>query len=194
VASGLRILGKITGLEDALRRLESVDAKVRRKALRDSVNEGGKIVKAAAKSRVPHGETNLLDRSINVRVKVYRNSGVAVSIVGPATGFRTAGRGRNRRRVRTSLGEKYLKMRANPSKYAHLVEKGTRAHSLRKGEQIQKVRHGLLTGRGTRQTGKIRKGSQAKPFMQPAFDSTKDQVQATMRGILAAAVEEGAKG
>ena len=100
----------VRGLEGIFAELRGVDAKVRKKILRKAVGEASKIVLRDAKSRVPVA-TGQLRKSLGRRVKTYRGSGVVVVLVGPRTGFKT------------QVGDKTV----NPTQYAHLVEKGTRA-------------------------------------------------------------------
>jgi HK97 gp10 family phage protein len=81
------------------------------------VAKGGQILAKAAKAGAPK-ETGLLKKSIGSKVKVYP-SGVAVAIVGPRQGFKAeVTREKNRRFPWTGT--------SNPTRYAHLVELGTR--------------------------------------------------------------------
>lgn len=113
--AGMQIRGRVEGLEEAVKALEGVDKKVRRKAIRKAVGEAGKIVLKSAKSDV-RKKTGLLRKSLGRKVKVYRGSGVAAAIVGPRGGFKGAV---------TRDGKEVI---SDPVHYAHLVERGT-SHS-----------------------------------------------------------------
>src|SRR5262249_13600056 len=126
--------------------------KVRKKVLRKAINEASKIVLKAAKANVPRA-SGLLKKSLGRKVKVYRASGTVVAIIGPRTGFKQDVH-RDGRKVAVL---------ANPTKYAHLVERGTRH-------------------------------SPARPFMRPAFESTKPEVQSAMSSIIKAGLDEAAAG
>lgn len=113
------IRGKIGGLGDVFRKLDGVKNALRNRILRAAVGDGMKVVLDAAKAGAPR-DSGLLRRSLGRRVKVYRNSGVVVGIVGPRTGFKEA--------VATKRGRTVTR---NATKYAHLVELGTRRMAAR---------------------------------------------------------------
>lgn len=114
----MAITGKVEGLAEVLSALDGVDKKIRKKGVRKAVGQAGKIVLRAAKARVRKA-TGLLKRSLGRKTKVYRNSGVAVAIVGPRVGFKQ----------QVQRGGKSVL--SDPVKYAHLVEEGTsRAEAL----------------------------------------------------------------
>lgn len=108
----------LSGLRPLLRTLDAFGPKVRRKVTRAMVAAGGRAVAKQAKGLAPK-ETGLLRRSIGSKVKVYKDTGIAVAVAGPRVGFRQeAERPRNRPGAPASM--------ADPVKYAHLVELGTR--------------------------------------------------------------------
>ena len=84
----------------------------KRRVLRKGVAEGTKLPTKRAKQLAPK-ETGLLRKSIGRKTKVYRNSGVAVGIIGVRKGFRTEVEVNGRTEIR------------NPTNYLHLVEFGT---------------------------------------------------------------------
>lgn len=107
-----KIRAKIDGLSDVTERLKNIDKGIRKKALRKACGAAGTIILKAAKARA-RKDTGLLRKSLGKKVKVY-SSGVGVAVIGPRLGFRqTVKRGGR-------------EMTANPVKYAHLVELGTR--------------------------------------------------------------------
>jgi HK97 gp10 family phage protein len=114
-----QVKSSVTGVEEAIRALQDVDKKLRKKLLRKAVNEASKIVLRAAKGYAPV-KTRLLRRSLGRKVKVYSGTGAVVAWVGPRMGFReTVG-------TRTRGKRKGDPVFANPVKYAHLVERGTK--------------------------------------------------------------------
>jgi len=161
---GFAIKAQIDGLGQVLARLQEADKKVRRKLLRQAVNEAGKIVLAAAKARVPKGATGQLRRSLGRKVKVYRSSGTAVAIVGPRKGYKIDVDGRA----------------VDPVHYAHLVEYGRRAAAV-------KTRKVLSTGKVV--FGRKAAAVPAHPFMRPALDSTRDAVRQAMTRIILEGLE-----
>lgn len=102
----------ITGLDDLFARLKAIPKKLQNKALKDGVGKAGKEILWKAKGKAPR-KSGLLRKSLGRKVKVYRNSGAAVAIVGPRKGFKgLAERG----------GREVM---SDPVRYAHLVELGT---------------------------------------------------------------------
>lgn len=126
----MKIKTQIQGVEQVVARLGNVSKAVRNKILRKAINAAtGPVYKAAranAKNVVNQAASNdavgqvmkstgTLAKSIGRKVKIYRQSGVAVGIVGPRTGFK--------RTVTLKSGRELV---VDPIKYSHLVEYGTR--------------------------------------------------------------------
>lgn len=110
---------KVDGLEKVQKALRALARKAKRKALRAAVAEPSRQVLRAVKALAPVGKTGLLKRALGRKVKVYTATDTSFAIVGARVGFRAAvgtyTRGERRGQV------KY----ANPTKYLHLVERGT---------------------------------------------------------------------
>jgi HK97 gp10 family phage protein len=105
-ASGIRI----TGDKALLRKFKKLSSTVQRRVVRRPLTAALTPINKAAKREAPK-DTKALSKSIGKRVKVYR--GGVFGAVGPRTDERyTVTDDRGRRRV--------------PSRYAHLVEFGTR--------------------------------------------------------------------
>lgn len=120
-----KIQARVEGLDAVLKALAAADKKVRKKGVRKMAAEGGKLVLKRAKQLVPR-ETGLLKKSLGRKVKAYPKSGVAVAVIGPrneAKFRQQVTRTRGRRAPRTLI--------ANPVRYAHLVEGGTRLAGVR---------------------------------------------------------------
>lgn len=135
----------LSGLGPLLARVEALGPRAHKKITRAMVAAGGRAVAKQAKRLAPK-ETGLLRRSIGSKVKTYP-SGVTVAVVGPRLGFRKEVlRKRNRPFAPASM--------ANPVKYAHLMELGTRslparpflAPALRAGEVWQKMAEAAQRG------------------------------------------------
>lgn len=113
-----KIQGTVDGMQEAINSLNGVAEKLQKKLAKKAVGEANKHLLRRAKQLVPR-DTGLLKKSLGRKVKVERNSGVVVGVVGPRAGF-----GRQVTRV---AGRKNPKTEyADPLKYAHRVELGTR--------------------------------------------------------------------
>ncbi len=113
------ISATLEGLPAVIKRLQNVDKRIKRKATKAAVRQGGKVVLAEAKNRV-RKVSGLLRKSLGQKVKTFRSNGVSVSIVGPRVGYKI--------QIGTYKSGKYAgkPKYMNPTQYSHLVEKGTR--------------------------------------------------------------------
>ncbi len=124
---------EVEGLEQVLSRLRHVGNKAATKVVRDAVSGESKAVLAGAKAAV-RVDTGTLKRALGRKVKSYPKSSAAVAIVGPRSAFKvkkTRVDGKVvRAKVATGFGRQVSRggreQFAWPSKYSHLVEKGTR--------------------------------------------------------------------
>jgi HK97 gp10 family phage protein len=107
------IRAEVTGLRQVFKRLRQVDEKVRKKILRSALTAGGQIVLQEARAKVPV-DSGLVKESLGKKVKVYRQSGTVVVIVGPRTGFRRMVKRRGRQKL----------VLENPTAIAHLAGPG----------------------------------------------------------------------
>lgn len=108
MAGGFRFRAKVVGVEAAVRSLDEVKRGVRTRVLRKATTKAAQPVAKEARRNAPV-RSRQLRRSIGYRVRTYP-SGVVLAAIGPRAGFRTTYAGRV----------------INPTKYAHLVELGTR--------------------------------------------------------------------
>lgn len=99
---------KIDGVEDVEKALAKLGKKVASKVVKTAVRKGSKLILKSARALVPV-ETGALKKSLGIKRKIYRRSGVMVDIVGPRKGFEKTGPDGKTR---------------NPVNYAHLVEFG----------------------------------------------------------------------
>lgn len=129
------VAAKLEGLGPALGRLEKLRRGARGKILRKALNEGTKPVLSSAKGLAPR-ESGQLRKSLGKKVKVYRESGAAVGLVGPRSGFKRQVTV-EKRKVSAVIGGKRTTRRIgavvyrNPVRYAHLVELGRKAVSVK---------------------------------------------------------------
>lgn len=106
---------RILGLDAIKRKLEALPEQLRRKAYRSALSSGARVIAKAAKRKVGKGESGMLKKSIGIKYLPATTRSQALGLVGPKRGN----------------GGIYNGQRRNPTRYAHLVEKGTR-HSAAK--------------------------------------------------------------
>lgn len=133
-----RITAKLTGHEETQRQIDKFDRKIRTRVVKKAVRAGGREGVKATRKAVRTSEVGGgLAKAINQRVRQYR--GAAVSVIGA----------KNVKNAKT--GTNYLKI-------AHLVDRGTRPHTIPRGAidgiPRQNIQH---------------PGARAKPFMEPGF-------------------------
>lgn len=97
----------LTGQHELIRKLEALPDKVFRRGLSSAGRKATRPVVVSAKAAVAV-ESGALKKSIGLRTKVYRQTGVMIFVVGPRSGFAGLYQGRKR----------------DPRFYAHLVEGG----------------------------------------------------------------------
>ena len=159
--AGLQVNLNITGVEELVKKLQTIEKKHARKAARTAIGEATKIVLKTAKALVPK-DTGLLRKSLGRKVKVYRRNGVVTGLVGPRTNVTDRLKSRKGRGVVAKLNEIVGKalnaeVAKKPARYAHLVELGT-MHSA------------------------------AQPFLRPALDSNRDRLVGVIAAKLKAGI------
>jgi HK97 gp10 family phage protein len=163
----------VTGLAAALASLDAVPKALRKKLLKKAVTLASRRVTRQAKANIKGVGTGLLKRSLGQKLKSYQGGEVQVGLVGPRKGFATVVRGR----------------KADPVRYSHFVEKGTRPHSVKSGAAL--ARRGKAD---VGQTGRMHPGAQARPFLMPAGRAVSAGAKAEMADLLRAGIEAAAKG
>lgn len=103
---------KVTGDKELIANLRAMDRAARAKAIRPAVTAAAKPMQAAMTLHAPF-RTGALKRSVDTKVKTYKNA--VVAIIGPRSDLIEVQTYAKSGRVR----------RVRPSKYAHLVERGT---------------------------------------------------------------------
>lgn len=143
----------LTGFDELKTILSAMPGKVFKRCLVSASKKAMAPVVAQAKAAAAE-ETGALQKSIGVKMKIYKRTGTVVTIVGARSGFSTTSHGRHR----------------DPAFYSHLVEGGHRViapHSLRTGFILGK-RLRLSFGK-RRGSGTILGRVQPRPFLRPAL-------------------------
>lgn len=115
----------IIGLKETLEALRDLPPKVQRKILRPAMNKATTPIVSSAKKRVQR-QLGLLRKSLTRKTVTYKNGGALVVVIGADL---------NLRQEATRPGRKKPVI-INPAKYLHLVEGGTRPHSLAKDDKL----------------------------------------------------------
>jgi len=110
--SALRMNATIEGIPELMKTLEKFPGAIQRRILRPVLSAEGSKVVSEARENVPR-QTGLLRKSLGKKMVTYKNGGV-ICVVGPRRGFKQVIDGKPR----------------NPTKYAHLVEYGTKPHPI----------------------------------------------------------------
>lgn len=182
---GMRL--RMKGVPELIRTLREIDKKVAKKALRDGVQESTKPILKDAKAKV-RVDTKLLKKSLGRKVKSYKGGEVIAGIVGVRKG--TKGKKGNRTRtdkfrVQVGTDAKGKAIYMDPIKYAHLVEFGTRPHSVGSGDMLK--RKGRKAGQVQR--GGKHPGSKPYPFMRPALQKNKGGSKVAIRRAITDAIK-----
>lgn len=152
-----RIQAKLTGLDEFQRVLKTLPGSVQKRVLHPGMRKATSIVNKSAKAGAPR-RSGQLYRSLGAKVKTYP-SGVTVGVVEPRPGFKIAGKGGKN---------------IDPRRYAHLVERGVKAHAVGKGSSVKKKS----------QSGKMHPGARAQPFLMPAFTMNQTRIVAAFEDEL----------
>jgi HK97 gp10 family phage protein len=186
----------ITGLDQISAVLNEIPRDLRTNVTAKVVRAGAVPLEVSMKRYARRSvRTGSLREAIGTVVKRYKDSGTAVAIVGVQRGYY---------RKRTKLGSKEDKRGSeSPSHYAHLVEYGHNivtggtsrdTHEMQlvgtgrftlKGKEIKRWKKGALKEKAK---GKTTGWVKAKPFIRPAFLTTKTQVLSEMHKALERAV------
>ena len=152
--------GELTGLDDVFRSFRGIKRNVRTRILRRAVSKAARLILKDAKARVAT-RTGLLKKSLGIKVKTYRQSGVVVAIIGPRTGFKR----------HVTLPDGTIEVE-NPTVIAHLVEKGRQAVFIKTAK---------ILSNGTIFFGTKVAAVPARPFLRPAFDANKSAAENIIR-------------
>ena len=154
---------KIEGADELEKFLQTFPEKVERKLLRQALSSGGTVIKTAAKARAPR-KSGTLRKAIAVR-RVPRRLAVEVY-------------------VRAGRSEK------NDGWYAHIIERGAKAHTIVPYKNRKKVLAdgGKVFGKRVRHPG-----VRARPFMAPAINAAARQAVEKIGERLSVLIEREVK-
>lgn len=158
----MRATVKITGFKELNLNLKELEGKIQRGAMRTAMTKAARLMVAAVKRNAPVGKTGLLKKSIKQKVTTSKK-GVVTARIGPS----------NKVSGQVTVGKKTTTVR--PAKYAHLVEFGT-------GSRGSYGREGVA----------ITPGNPPRPFMRPAYESTREAATALYGKELGPAIEKTA--
>ncbi len=163
--------GTLVGDKELTSALNWLGKKTEKKFIKRAVGAAGKVVSTSAKSNVRNlvgpGSAGMLEKSIGTKNILYKNSGSAVSVIGPRTN--TSGK---KRKVQ-GWAKKFDPNR-KPSNYGHLVEFGTKPHWI----PCKNV-NGVIIWKAW-----LHPGTPARPFMRKAYDNNKGRSLDTMKESL----------
>lgn len=186
--SGLKESLNLTGDVELQNILKNLPDNIYRKVIARASRKAVGPVLRSARNKAPR-ETGLLRKSLGIKVKQYKRAGVTVALVGPRKGFKEL--------VKVYMhGGKANNVYRNPVSYAHLVEFGTRAHSLTADAENritsgskEDVRQYMLAIT----TPKKHPGAKAQPFLRPAYDENRARMIEIMHSTIGIAVVAEAK-
>ncbi len=121
---------RIDGLAETVQQMESLPPKFTRAILRKIMPKAVKpVVAAAKKNALKYKESGLLAKSMGKKTVTYKHAKTwkIVVVIGPRRGFK--------QKVRRAVFGGSRLVQADPANYAHLVEFGTKPHSITKGSQ-----------------------------------------------------------
>lgn len=138
----------------------------RDKVVKTAVRKAAKPVLNDMRSRAPKSPDGggSLRKSIKLKVRGYKRNGFVVGMVGVS---------RTKYQARGKM--------IQPSKYAHLVEYGTKAHGPKKAAFMVSSQ-GAFFGRKV-------SGVAPRPFVRPAFDSKKSGMENDTRRLIGAGIK-----
>lgn len=179
---------RFDGLPETRFAFETLKGSVQRRITRMAMSAAVRVVAKEAKRLAPR-DSGLLKESIGSKSKTYE-SGVTVGIVGPRRGFRRVVDRKAWQSGERALASgkrqvvyKTLKRIADPVKYAHLVEHGTKPHTLGGGSST-KAKGTLAAG----QYGATHPGTTGQRFMAKSWTNKRGEAMAKFNETLSAGV------
>lgn len=145
----------VSGDVETSANLAMLGAAMQGRILRKAVRAGSRVVINRARALVPK-DSGTLAKSLDVKVKTYANkvdvggklrnvsTGRTVGIIGPKVGYEAvvsrSGQLNKDKTYKLATGASGKVIVRQPTKYAHLVEKGTRPHSVKRAVDVDRVR------------------------------------------------------
>lgn len=182
------------GYPEIAAKLRDMPYKLRQRAIRRGVTKAARVVAKEAKARVPSKVTGLLKSSIGFRVGTMKRTGEVYAVVGPRRGYGQAFNNLEslkRRRAKIRKAVRGVEMNGanfrNPTRYAHLVEKGRKISDAARGGPATVLK--TVEGRFI---GKRAAAASPRPFLKPTMHATRDMYRLTvMREIQVEAAKGG---
>ena len=164
----------LRGDKALMRALRQLPIKVELRVIRPAVNFAMTPTVKAARRNAPKGGTGLLKLSIAKKVKAYKRTGVVFGAVGPRTRLFGVVRGR----------------KESPTKYAHIVEGGSRRHDIPRAGRNKVMR--LPSGRGF-VSHVSHPGTTGQHFLLRAWNQTKGTMFNRMRTKIGRGIQKEAR-
>ena len=161
----MKVTVKVTGYKQAkLNAAELVD-KIGRGAMREALTKAARLMTAAVRANAPVGATGLLKKSIRQKVITNTKRQSVAAFIGPSNNV-------SGQVDRFGTGNIQT---VRPSKYAHLVEFGTASRGSYGRDRVT-----------------ISPGNPPRPFLRPAYESTKKAAHSKYKAELGPAIEKTA--
>lgn len=163
-----KVIGTVVlGLKDVVDVLDSLPTKIANQAVRRALYAGGKVIAEEAKGMVQI-RTGALRKSIVVEPgKSRERNQIMMKVTIARRSFKLINGVITKNKKKK--GERaYRKGDIYPRNYAHLVEWGTKPHSLGKGSKRKYAIVGM-------QHGAWHPGAVPKPFLRPAYASKREE-------------------
>lgn len=167
-------------LRAATAALKGIDPKIAKAAHKKGMTALGRVIRDKAKALAPR-DSGQLKKAMGDKVKTYKRGSVVTSVVGPrndakATKKRPNPKAKFRKLVKRKSGANVM---ANPAHYAHLVEKGRKAVSVKNARFLTDgaVVYGVSVGPAA-----------PRPFLTPALRQNRALAMRAYEAALRAAV------
>lgn len=144
----MKLKGQLTGAVDLKATLDAVAAKVLKAGAKKGVTASAQVLAKEMKAAVP-ADTKSLKKAIGHKAKVRRDGSGVYAVIGPRRDSkkdRKAGKVKFRRKVgirKRAGGLPGVVKYADPVKYAHLVEFGRKAVSVKKKKLLSDGQQGF---------------------------------------------------
>jgi hypothetical protein len=140
----------------------------------------GKVLKVAARGQAPK-RSGATKRAQDVKAAKSKKGGtISYAVQGVRRKFSVTFTPKGRRKPE----------RVVPEKIDHLIQLGTRAHSLSKGARLARTRKGVTTAETGQDTGKKHPGAKPNPYRQRAWESVKGVAMDAAMNAMAQATQK----
>lgn len=176
----------VLGVKAIIDRLEATGVQLSKQTIRRGLYKAAVVIRDEARRKVPV-KTGALKKSIIAQTrgtgfnpKNGKPTGHICVVTIDKKSF-SLNKKRKAKGIKRVKGEKaYQKGQIYPRNYAHLVEYGTKPHSVGKGSKVK----------GGKQKGTKHPGARPKPFFRPALDTKSHEAMQTFEAYVRADVEK----